>query len=133
MELTVDAYSADCSDPSKEWSVEQLHQLNLRVAKTLSLTIIHGPIVKWHGEDLHSMTIVAESHISFHLDIPRRRAFATVFSCMDFPVKDVLSQIAATLHLGRLQVTELDRGLTSSGRSPLSQASFHYECQCSAT
>ena len=55
-----------------------------RYPATLDMTVIAGPIIERTGDILTGLVVIAESHISFHVDRKTRVTHVDVFSCKPF-------------------------------------------------
>lgn len=91
------------------WTSELLESLSCELARVAEMTIFFGPKVYNSGRLLLCFTMIAESHISFHLDTVRGNAFVDIFTCKDIP--DGLDTIVVDrLRLLTYVTRRLDRG-----------------------
>ena len=65
----------------------------------IGMTVIAGPTVRYDDAMLTGIVVIAESHISVHVNRESRMAHVDVFSCRPFDVERVVQDVADTFKL----------------------------------
>lgn len=91
------------------WTVGDLRELLDELVAVTGLTPVSGPHLFRHHSWLIGMTVIAESHISAHLDCEWGQAYVDVFSCREFDYTTVPGLVARRLGLVRYQHQYLER------------------------
>lgn len=105
MQLLIDGIGAK----PDEWDERLVTKLSFDIAEAASMTIFYGPHLVKNGTLLMAMTLIAESHISFHLDRETGRAWADVFTCKEMP-DGIAGLIIERLNLSDARLHRLERG-----------------------
>lgn len=91
------------------WTLGDLCSLLEELVSLTGLTVVSGPHLQRHGQWLIGMTIIAESHVSAHLDCEWGQAYVDVFSCRPFDYVKVPHVVARRLDLVRYQHQYIER------------------------
>lgn len=75
------------------------------------LTVIAGPVVKQFEGVIHGWAVIAESHVSCHLDVLRGKAYLEMFSCREFDAVGFVSLSVESFGLTGIQTMVLPRSL----------------------
>ena len=107
-QLTVDGRS---SNPSA-WTSTSLKALSDDIVSLCGMQKFFGPESYEHGSLLLCFTLIAESHISLHLDRESGEVWADVFTCKAMN-PEVESLLLERLGIQEPRIFHLDRGQLS--------------------
>ena len=109
MHVTLDG-RADA--PTEKWSIHGVYQFCRDSVELAQMTLISGPHVMAQQGHLYGIAILAESHVSVHLDKRSLTSHLDLFSCnpFDFNAWVELAQRHFSL-VASIRHTQLDRGL----------------------
>lgn len=97
-------------DP-KGWSAAKLLRLMRALVRLTGLTPIVGPsTLEANPQLIVGFCVIAESHVSAHLDKSTGNVWIDVFSCRPFPYTGVEALVRRRLRLDRLRVRFPERG-----------------------
>jgi len=104
----------------KVWTWQSVDRFLEEAVKITGLTRVGDPVVKECGDLLIGFQIIAESHVSVHLDRGSGRGWADVFSCGEVDEAKVAKVVDATLMVpgGMLTIGTLPRGNLEEGGEP---------------
>lgn len=68
----------------ENWSIRGVYDFCRDAVRLADMTLVSGPHVTAHKGQLYGMAVLAESHVSVHLDKRTKLAFIEMFSCKDF-------------------------------------------------
>lgn len=81
-----------------------------QAVQAVGMTLIGGPWVEEDGDACYGLALLAESHISIHLNRTSGAFHVDIFSCKPFDNCVLLSVISRWLDIRELQMRILDRG-----------------------
>lgn len=93
----------------KTWSVDHVKQFLRSAVEVTGLTPLGPEVVREAGDLLMGIQMIAESHISLHLNRAVGLGWADVFSCRDVNANEV-SKVIDDIFEAEQSVGELDRG-----------------------
>ena len=92
-------------------TAEDIRDFLIRCPQAIGLNVIAGPFIVRQESGWAGIVLIAESHISVHTD--GLEVYVDVFSCREFPVKDVVDLAYDLLFLYDMPesaITQLERG-----------------------
>jgi len=107
MHVTIDGEAT----PTEKWSIAGVYGYCRESVALAKMTLISGPHVTASQGHLYGIAILAESHVSVHLDKRSGRAHLDLFSCNDFEIERWVNYSRDWFTLSKLQTTKIDRGL----------------------
>ncbi len=91
------------------WTVGDLRALLDELVRLTGLSVVSGPHIVRQPQWLVGMVVIAESHVSAHLDNEWGQAFVDVFSCRPFDYVKLPAVIAQRLDLVSYQHQYIER------------------------
>ena len=104
----------------KAWTWQSVDRFLEEAAKATGLTRVGDATIRECGDILVGFQIIAESHVSVHLDRGSGRGWADVFSCRSVDKGKVAKVVDDTLMVdgGMMTVGTLPRGNLGEGGDP---------------
>jgi len=97
---------------TERWSIHGVYQFCRESVELAEMTLISGPHVMAQQGHLYGIAILAESHVSVHLDKRTLTAHLDLFSCNPFDVPKWVERARSFFSLSAVQQhSQLDRGL----------------------
>ena len=112
MHVTIDG-RADAA--TERWSIHGVYQFCRESVELAQMTLISGPHVMAQQGHLYGIAILAESHVSVHLDKRTLMAHLDLFSCNPFNFLKWVEGARSFFSLSAIHhETQVDRGLLLS-------------------
>jgi S-adenosylmethionine/arginine decarboxylase-like enzyme len=120
MHVLVD-FAAKPEEAQERWTTDSVHRFLTGAVEVTGLTAFGPEVVRDAGNLLVGFQMIAESHISAHLDRASGRGWADVFSCREVSAGKI-SAVVDEVFLaggsdGMLSVEILDRGNLPAGKA----------------
>ena len=98
----------DASDV-RLWDSGLAHTFCLEAVQFADMLLIEGPFTTHHRTIIASVAVLAESHVSVHLDLESGAAHVDLFSCRAFDEEGFARLAVEAFHLKRYRVTSVRR------------------------
>ena len=96
MHLLIDGYMVSSEE---SLTVNEISAWLGTYPERIDMTVIAGPVVRMFPETMTGIVVIAESHISIHLNRKTRAVHVDVFSCKPFDNRRVEADVTHDLRL----------------------------------
>jgi len=89
--------------------VQDVHWLLTVLPEAIKMTPITPPSLYWDADNIIGIRVIAESHISIHIQKSSSTFFADVFSCKEFSIADATACVARCLDVATMRTNLVSR------------------------